>query len=441
MRVGMWMIAALGSVVLPDPALAQSSGQPASTVARYIDPADGLTLEAAVAQALQQAPSLRAVRTEADAAEGRRRQAQLRPNPTTSFGYQKEPGGSDNQTRVDIEWPLDLFRKTGRVAVAERELDATRQAIADRERRLAGDVRRVYGEVLTAVRELTVSDDLVAATARQFELVRARAELGAIPPLERDILRVEVQRLEAEQRLTAGRAERTVIELKRLLGASPDAPLKLRDTLEQVVQRETVATAALDTKEGPEQRSDVREADARVQVAAAEIDRAHRDGRFDVSVFGMYMRMDAGFPQRGFSGAGSLERVRGLFNSLAAGAMVTLPLRNRTQGEIDAARARRSGAQAQLEAARLTATAEVSAARARDKAAREALSIYSTDARALARQNLNVVGQTYELGRMTLFDVLTEQRRYLDLERSYTDTLREAYEARQALRLALGDVR
>lgn len=174
MRVGMLMIAAVGGVVLPDPALAQSPRQPALAVARYIDPADGLTLEAAVAQALQQEPSLRAVRTEADAAEGRRRQAHLRPNPTTSFGYQKEPGGTDNQTRIEIEWPLDLFRKTGRVAVAERELDATRQAIADRERRLAGDVRRMYGEMLIAVRELTVSDDVVAVTVRQLELVRAR---------------------------------------------------------------------------------------------------------------------------------------------------------------------------------------------------------------------------------------------------------------------------
>ena len=155
----------------------------------------------------------------------------------------------------------------------------------------------------------------------------------------------------------------------------------------------------------------------------------------------MYMRMDAGFPQRGLSDAGALERVRGMFNYLAAGAMVTVPLRNRNQGEIDVARARQSGAQAQLEAARLSANAEVSAAQARDKAARDALSIYSTDARAMARQNLNVVGQTYELGRMTLFDVLTEQRRYLELERAYTDTLREAYEARQALRFVLGDVR
>ena len=40
-----------------------------------------------------------------------------------------------------------------------------------------------------------------------------------------------------------------------------------------------------------------------------------------------------------------------------------------------------------------------------------------------------------------LLDVLNEQRRYLDVERAYTDVLGEAYEARQALRAALGEVR
>jgi outer membrane protein TolC len=59
----------------------------------------------------------------------------------------------------------------------------------------------------------------------------------------------------------------------------------------------------------------------------------------------------------------------------------------------------------------------------------------------LARQNLTVVVQTYELGRATVFDVLAEERRYLDVERAFTSTLREAYEARQALKRALGDVR
>jgi cobalt-zinc-cadmium efflux system outer membrane protein len=153
------------------------------------------------------------------------------------------------------------------------------------------------------------------------------------------------------------------------------------------------------------------------------------------------MRMDAGFPQRAFADGGSLERVRGLFHYVAAGATVTLPVLNRNQGEIAAARAERAGAASAHEAVRLAADSELAAAKARDDYARQAVNVYGSDARTLARQNLNVVSQSYDLGRVTVFDVLAEQRRYLDVERAYTEALKTAYEARTALNLAVGGVR
>ena len=151
--------------------------------------------------------------------------------------------------------------------------------------------------------------------------------------------------------------------------------------------------------------------------------------------------MDAGFPQRGVNAQGGLTPVRGVFHYLSAGASVSLPLRNRNQGELASAQAARAGAAARLNAAQLTAEAEVAAAMARDERARSAIAVYTGGARDLARQNLDVVSQTYGLGRATVFDVLGEQRRYLDFEHAYSNALREAYEARTALRRALGDVR
>ena len=171
-------------------------------------------------------------------AKGGRLQAGLRPNPTVSFMQQTEPGGTDSQSRVELQWPLDLFRKTGRVAVAEQELQAAQQSVSDRERLLAADVRMKYGEVVAAVRDLSVSDDLVAATTRQSELLRARVDQGGTPPLERNMVEVELRRLEAERFLQAGQVDRAAIELKRLLGMRANAPLQLRDTLEQLVIRE-----------------------------------------------------------------------------------------------------------------------------------------------------------------------------------------------------------
>ena len=408
---------------------------------RFVDRLDGLTLEQAIQQAVEREPGLRAARADVDVARGMSVQAALKPNPTVTFAQLTEPASTDAQTRVDVEWPLDLFRKTGRVNVAAREIDTTTAATADRERLLISDVRMKFGEVLAAIRELSVTDELVATTARQHALMTARAEAGAVPPLERDMIRVELWRLEADRMLQAGHAEHAFIELKRLLGLPADSPMTLREDLEQLVVRET-ATELLGSVVTPTTtRPDVSEAQARVNAAAARIELARRGGRFDMSLFGMYMRSDSGFAQRGFGPDNDLERVRGVFHNIGAGVMVSVPLRDRKQGDVAAAEAQRAGAEAQLEARRLTAQAEIASARTRDEHARRALALYTSETRDLARRNLDVVSQTYEVGRMTLFDVLNERRRYVDTERAYTNVLRESYNARQALRTALGEVR
>jgi cobalt-zinc-cadmium efflux system outer membrane protein len=421
---------------------AQSPNGQAPPASRFVDPANGLSLKQAIARALEQEPSLRATRSEVDVAQGMRQQSSLRPNPSVSFEWRDEPGGTDNLATVGIEWPLELFRREGRIAVAERELTTAQLAVADRERLLAADVRMRYGDVLTAIRNLELFDDLLSATQKQYELLRSRVEEGASPPLERDLLDVELRRVQAERLLQAGRTETAVFELKRVLGMKSDATLAVRGTLEDFVQRESaVAPQVANASMAVEQRADVREAAARIETAVAKIDRAESDGSFDVSLFANYMRMDAGFPQRGFAPDGRLERVRGQFNYWSAGAMLTIPVLKRNQGEVAVARAERTGAAAAYDAARLAAEAELASARARDERAREAVKIYGAGAQALARQNLTVVGQSYELGRVTVFEVLAERRRYLDVERAYTEALRAAYEARTALNRALGENR
>ena len=436
-------IAVIVSLVAARIVAAQTPQSPAIPTARaHIDETGGLSLADAIDRAIANEPSLRAARADVDAARGMRLQAGLRPNPTASFERREEPSGTDNQTMVGVEWPLDLFRRTGRVQVAERELEAAQLTAADRERLLASEVRMRYGEAAAAARDVAVADDLVTAVRRQFDLLRSRVDAGAAPPLERDLLDVELQRLESERLLALGRADAAMAELKRWLGLGPDSPLALRETLEALVAREpSVNQAIVLTPSVAQNRADVREADAQVRRAEARIDRARREGRFDVSLFGSYMRMDAGFPQLGVLPGGSLERVRGLFHYVAGGAMVMVPLLNRNQGEVQAAQAARAGAAARLESVELTAKAEIASAAARDAQARRAVALYSSRVRGLARQNLDVVGQTFELGRATVFDVLTEQRRFLETERAYIRALREAWDASTALKRARGDVR
>jgi cobalt-zinc-cadmium efflux system outer membrane protein len=426
----------VGAVMLAAPARGQETA-PSALASQYVDERAGLGLDMAIARALEREPLLRAARSDIEAARGLQQQAGLFPNPTLTFERRDEPSGTDSLTSIGIQWPLDLFRRAGRVQTAEHSLQATQLAVADRERLLVAEVRMQYGVAAAAVRDVSVADELVAAAQQQWDVVRARVDAGGTPPLERDLLEVELRRFEAGRLLAAGRADVAVVQLKQLLGMSPGEPLPLRETLESLVAGsapEVPSAAPVSAAARP----DVREAEVRVTLADARVDQARREGRIDISLFGTYMRMDAGFPQQGFGAQGALERVRGQFNYVAGGAMVMLPLLNRNQGQVAAAQAERSGAEARREGAELAARAEIAAAGARDAQAQRAVNLYAGGIRTLARRNLNVVRQTFELGRATVFEVLTEQRRYLEIEQDFTSTLREAWEARAALKRALG---
>ena len=421
------------------PAFAQTPTATSSPTERMVDPVNGLSLDQAIALALDREPSLRAVRSQVDVAEAMTLQASLRPNPSVSVERREEPGGTDNLTSLGVQWPLDLFRKGSRVAVAEGEVSVARLAAADRERLLRAEVRATYGALAVAIRDLAVLDEIIDAARSQYELLRSRAEEGASPPLERDLLDVELRRLESERLLQVSRTDAASFELKRVLGLTAGAAVTIGSTLDTLVQRDQLSVPlGQDASQIAEQRADVREAASRIDVAEARIKRAEDVGRFDVSLFGSVMRMDMGFPQRGFAADGTLTRIRGGFRYVSVGATVTLPLFDRNQGAVAAARAERAGAAAAHEAARLSAEAELASARSRYEHTQRAVQVYSGRALALARQNLSVVSQSYELGRLTVFDVMSEQRRYLDVERAYTQALREAYEARTALDRALG---
>jgi outer membrane protein, heavy metal efflux system len=416
-------------------AVALSVGFAAPVPAQVVPVGDGVSLSQAIAIALAREPATRAARADVEVARGMKLQAGLRANPTVSLERREEPGGTDTFTDIGIEWPLELFRRAPRVAVADAEVSVAQHEEADVRRHVAGGVAAAYGEVAAALRQLAVMDEVLAAATQQLELLRARAAQGAIPTLDRDMVDVEVRKVQAERMVQAGRSDRALVRLKRLLGLPPDASLRVTQSLEELVP-----AAGEDRATGPI-RADVLASEARVRVEEQRLVAARHEGRPDVSVFGSYMRMDSGFPQQGVTAGGGLERVRGQFNYLSVGAMVSVPLWNRQQGSLAAATAAREGAEARLEAARLTAATEVAEARAWHEQARKAVSLYQEGVRPLARRNLETVRETYQLGRATVFDVLAEQRRYLDAERAYTEALADAYASRVSLSRATGDIR
>jgi cobalt-zinc-cadmium efflux system outer membrane protein len=211
--------------------------------------------------------------------------------------------------------------------------------------------------------------------------------------------------------------------------------------LESAVRGTQAAQPAQALEAVVQARPDIREASARVTLAEARVEEARRAGRFDMTLSASYDRMTFDFSQRGFDETGRLVPIEGIFHSMTVGAMLTLPVRQRNQGAVAAAQAEQSGAQEALAARQRAARAELDAALVRDREAERAVELYTSSVRERARQNVDIVLEAYDLGRLSLSELLAEQRRYLEVEAGYTDLLSRAYQARVALRRARGEIR
>ena len=142
---------------------------------------------------------------------------------------------------------------------------------------------------------------------------------------------------------------------------------------------------------------------------------------------------------KGRSGtAGSLQPIQDVFHYFGAGVSITLPVRNRNQGNVAAAVAETRAAERRQEFMVLVVRQEVEAAYTQLDAARRALALYERGVRDVAQRNLEVVRRTWELGRGTLLDVITEQRRLIEIENGYTETLKQVYDATVEIERAVG---
>jgi outer membrane protein, heavy metal efflux system len=409
---------------------------PSAAVAKYADQQTGLTVDQAVAYALDHNGELLAARKEIDAASALVKQASLRANPKVDTSLAKTITGTDNNISVNGMLPLELGgRRPARIKVAERELEMRRQDVANRERMLAADVRAKFGEALAAILKLGFDEDLIATSQRGYNLVAARVTEGGTAPLEQNMVLVELNRLRSMRETAEGKAQIEMLELRNLIGMTPDEPLRLRGDFNDVIA--TLPTLEDGTNRALSERPDLKLAKAAESFAEARIEQARSEGRLDASLIAGYQRMDFGYPLNGVNDAGQLRPIEGIFHYFTVGVSLELPVRNKNQGAIEAAVAEAEGAKRRREFLELTIRREVASAYAQYNSTARAAEIFRVGVKDQANANLDVVRQTYELGSKTLIDYLGEQRRFIDLQNGYIDVILDTYKARVEVERAI----
>src|SRR2546428_7003971 len=278
-------IAQMGTLT---PAQLPTAPPQAPTSARYLDQTNGMTADETVAYALAHNGELEAARKEIDAARAMVKQARLRANPMLEVeGTRQIPPGKDNRIMAGVSLPLELGgRVPARIAVAEREVEVREREVANRERLLAAEVRMKFGEALAAALKLSFTDQLVEANQRSFNLIAARVNEGATPPLEQNMALVELNRLKSMRETVEGKVEVALLELRNLIGMPPEQPLRLQGDFDHLIDQ--LPLLADETIRALHDRPDLQAFRANENLAAARIGQARAEGRLDASVTGGY---------------------------------------------------------------------------------------------------------------------------------------------------------
>lgn len=418
-----------GSLTLP-PASAINSA-----LAPYYDPQQGAASSDLIRRALSANGELAAARLEAARARARLRQAGLRPNPTIDF--EQTTGAltgsrGESQTSIGVALPLEVGgRRRSRIALAQAELEAVEADIANRERLLTVEVRTLYAEALAALRELETTAGLTDLNLQTVRVVQTRVNEGETPPLELNLLRVEVDRLRSRRALVEGRLRGALTRLKGLVSIAPEEVLRVREelaapTLTAPLSLESATEIALRT------RPDLRLARLNEEVAQAGLRLARTNAAPDVTAFTRYTQSRSSFDDTPIGILKDRDR------TLTFGVSVGIPVFNKGQGARAEAQTAIEQARTRREFAESIVRSEVAAAYARYEAARAAVGSFEQGVIARSNDNIRVIRAAYDLGEYRVTDLINEQRRLVDSQREFTEALAEQYRAIADIQAATG---
>jgi cobalt-zinc-cadmium efflux system outer membrane protein len=381
------------SPVAPAPSLALPAGVPRAAVvqAAHIPevPAQPLTLERLLDQAVHTHPDVAIAKARAEAARGRLIQAGLYPNPTASIRFDElnnpdgrlgMPGSTITQNIVTAH-KIPLAKAAAAHGVSAADWQAITQWFNARTR-----VRLAYYELLTAQRELEVNRGLVRVAEEGLKAARKLLQAGT--GTQPDVLRAEVD-LE-QSRIRVGVSERRVEAAGRLLATAVGLPVPpceagglgltplvvgSLDGPVPVLLWQPLLEAVL------HRSSEVQEAQALVLQAQKLVERAKAECWPDIQA---QLRPFYSVPGK---------TMEGLVEITAA-----IPIFNRNQGNIYAARADVARALADVRAAELRLTERLTASYQRYQAARQQVARYEEKILPNAQESLRLVRVGYERG-------------------------------------------
>lgn len=383
-----------------------------------------LTLSAAIAEAQEHNPEIRALSAAITSAHGELTTAGTWSNPdlavATGVRNTRSSGGSSAseyhglcELRQTIEFP---GKRRLRRAVAEKNVEVQELARTGFRNQLTIQVQHAYYTLLVSEETLALKEQRLTLAKTFVEAARKKVAGGVAQEFE--ATKAEVEAVAAQKALREAQAQGVAARaaLNALLGREPQAGLRVAGTLNIDITL-------------PDETNLLRQVSARnpsLLVQAADAERA---------ALNVESVRRSRLPD--FSVGPSVEYLKDE-QTYDLGVSLPLPLWDQKKGEIASATAERDKAQADLEVLRQEVVRDVTGAYHTLASAKASLALFTPDLFAKLKAALDTAAQSYAEGRVSLLVYLETQRTYFETQADYFDTLQKLYDAHAALQAAVG---
>ncbi|HQR88161.1 MAG: metal transporter [Caulobacter sp. 12-67-6] len=348
-----------------------------------------VTLAAALERAQAQSPLITSAQAALAAAQGRARQAGFSPNPEASLeseniaGSGPYEGFSNAETTFSIGQRLELGgKRRTRAAAAQAEVEAAIVRVAIARADLIQEVKTQYAQALEADARVALAKEAAERANDLAGVAATLVEAGREPPLR--ALRARTASDEADAAVLAAQAQAAAARRALTsLWADPDPEIDLVEP-----PAGPTLSAAID----PTASLDVRLAQAEREAAQAAIDRERAAGKPDLTIQAGVRR----FEQTGDQ-------------ALIVGFTAPIPIRDRNQGNVAAARADATAAEARERLVLARSVRAVRDAQASLRAAEARLEVLQSRTVPQAQQAVDLARQGFQAGKFSLLDVLDAQ--------------------------------
>ena len=398
-RFAFWFAVSLSLVALPG--RAQTSASQQKTI----------TLEELQQMALQNNPTFRQSAANIQAAEGRKKQSGLYPNPTVGYQGEQIRGGSFHggeqgvfvQQDIVMGGKLGLNRKIFDQELRQAETEAEEQKV-----RVVTNVRMSYIQALAAQQTLELRQNLSQLADDAVETSHQLANVGqADAP---DMLESEVEAQQAQLAVTmAEQNQQRVWKALAAVVGNPRLPLiKLEGKLEDTPTVNADELVEKIVNESPA----VRIAELGVKRAEAALARAKREAIPDLQLRG-------GMQQNGeLLSDGSPVGLQGF-----ADVGVRIPIFNRNQGNIATAKADTERAKREVERVKLVLRERAASVVQNYRFSQIAVERYKNQMIPRAQKAYEMYTKKYQEMAAAYPQVLISQRTLMQLKVSYITAL------------------